>query len=328
MSINKNQTYYTDRDDEYLKDLKNFIEDNYNISVIDIQKAKRGYMAETYVVLSNEKKLFAKIVSLESHKSVYRDSFEVVDFLNKNNIDFILKNIKTKNSKLTCDFKNDVLGLFEFIEGEHSENYPLSLLFEKYSLIYQINANNLNIKKEDFKSSIVESFKLNASRVKKNKEVFNFLESKKEVIELCEKQLRKLGKKCGKNLKNFHITHGDGQGNVIVLGNVIKIVDWDTPLLSPIERDAWVFLDNQKTLKEFNQILNKNNIKYALKKERLYYYCYLYFFYYLNQNIEIILNLKNEKKINEVFEGIKDLFSKSNWLQKRILIINKDTNIC
>jgi len=324
MSINLNQTYHSDRNNEYVKDLKDCIENNYNVSVISIEKAKRGYMAETYLILTKNKKLFAKIVSLKSHKNIYKNSFKVVEFLNKNGVDFILKNIKTKNNKLTCDFKNNVLGLFEFIEGEHSENYSLNLLFEKYSFIYQVSTNGLDIKRENFGSSILIDFKINLFKIRKNKKIINFLKSKKEIIKSYEERLKKIGKECRKDLNDFYLTHGDAQGNIMVLENNIKIVDWDTPLLSPIERDAWIFLDNEKTLGEFSQILDKNNIKYKFKKERLYYYCYFYFFYYLNQNIEIILNLKNEEKINEVFEGTKDLFSNSNWLQKRILVINKD----
>lgn len=325
MSVNPNQTYYNDRN---LDHVKNFIENKYDIVVTNIEIAKRGYMAETYIVSTEKSKFFAKTVYLNSHKDVYQNSFKVVDFLNRNNIDFILKNIRTKNNELTCEFEKGIFGLFNFIEGEHSDNYPLSLLFKKYSLIYQVNANDLDIKKEDFKSDIIELFELNLSKIKNNellyKEVINFFDSNKDLIEEYMKKLSKIGNQCSKDLNDFHITHGDGQGNIIVNGNNITIIDWDTPLLSPIERDAWVFLDNQVVLNEFSEVLNENSINYKFKKERLRYYCLFYFFYYLALEMEIIISLNDETKIKKIFEDIKDLFSPSNWLCKKLSVISTD----
>ena len=79
-----------------IETLKKLIEEKYDVSINDIEPAKRGYMAETYKISAKQGDFFAKIVSLESHKAIYRDSFKVVDFLNKNGIDFILKNMKQK----------------------------------------------------------------------------------------------------------------------------------------------------------------------------------------------------------------------------------------
>jgi len=314
------------------KKLKTFIEEQYSISINEIQPAKRGYMAETYKVSARQGDFFAKIVSLESHKAIYQNSFKVIDFLNRNGIDFIPKNIKTANNELFCNLETTTLGLFKYVVGEHSEDYPLSMLFEKYSKIYKISTKNLDIRKEDFSASSIDLYESNLAEIKskKNKEVLReiiqYLDSKKEIIKLYKQRLRQLGKQCSKNLNDFHITHGDGQGNVIVNGSDITIIDWDTPLLSPIERDSWVFLDNQNILKEFSEIINKNNIKYTLKKERLYYYCYFYFFYYLAEFIEMIENIEKETKTRKLFEEIKDLFSNTNWMYKK-LIISNDFNL-
>jgi hypothetical protein len=130
----------------------------------------------------------------------------VVDFLNKNGINFILKIIKTKNGDLVCDFENSVFGLFEYIEGEHSEDYPLSMLFEKYSKIYQIDTRNLDIKKENFRASSIGLYESNLEKIrsKNNKGVFNeiiqYFDSKEELIEKYKEQLVNLGKLCSRAL--------------------------------------------------------------------------------------------------------------------------------
>lgn len=324
MSVNANQSFYIEREREYIDALRVFLNNAYGFLIDTIELTKRGYMAETYIAITKENRFFVKIVSLASHKEVYRESFRVIDFLNQNNIDFISKNIKTKDGKLTCDFEGGVVGLFEYIDGEHSDDYPLESLFEKYSLIYKVNVDNLNIKREDFRASTVELFESNLAKMKEDnfryEKIISFFESKKEAIEKYKNRVKSIGKNCEINKNDFHVTHGDGQGNVIICQDGIKIIDWDVPLYSPIERDAWVFLDNQKTLDRFNKIINKNDIHYTLKKERLYYYCFLFFFYYLAEEIEIVMNIEDEKKIEKVFGDMQDLFSNSNWLYMRMSI--------
>lgn len=207
MSLNKNQIYYGSRDADYMNNLKNYINENHDVDIIDIELAKRGYMAETYKAISKKGKFFVKIVSLESHKKTYKESFDVVDFLNQKGIDFIIKNIKTRNGNLTCDFEGGVLGLFNFVEGEHSEDYPLKKLFEKYSLIYKVNPSNLNIRKENFKGNAIELFELNFNKVKMSKdrygEVIDFFDSKMELIKTYKQKLRSIGKQCNSNLNKF-----------------------------------------------------------------------------------------------------------------------------
>lgn len=40
---------------------------------------------------------------------------------------------------------------------------------------------------------------------------------------------------------SFHITHGDAGGNCILSKEQLFLVDWDSCLLAPIERDAWIY---------------------------------------------------------------------------------------
>lgn len=59
------------------------------------------------------------------------------------------------------------------------------------------------------------------------------------------------------------------------------MVDWDDALLAPPERDAWVmgFCDWARCL--FQKSLRQQGIVYTLRPERLAYYGYYMFFFWL-----------------------------------------------
>lgn len=324
--------YFQERNIAYLNKLKDFIALHYGFNIKSIEPAKRGCMAETYTIDSKEGKFFVKIVSFSAHKKIYKESFQVVDYLNKQpGIDFILKNVRTKKGELSSVFKKNILGVFQFEEGEHTEEYPLEMLFEKYALIYEVKVKKIKIKKEDFKTSSLDLYTEKFSEFKKKtsfREVVDFLNSKNELIKKRKKEFKKIARICEKDFHNFYITHGDGQGNVIFNKKRITIIDWDTPLLAPIERDAWVFLRKKDILKLFNEIMKKNGIDYTLKKERLCYYCYSYFFYYLAEYLEWLENAKGEEAAKKILKEIKSIFLNSNWLNENMVLAEKVCSNC
>ena len=73
---------------------------------------------------------------------------------------------------------------------------------------------------------------------------------------------------------------------MIVDGDKYFIVDWDNPVLAPPERDAWVMCNRDWAREAFKNALNQNGISYTLRQEYLAYYCYDFFFYYLNVFLE------------------------------------------
>jgi len=70
---------------------------------------------------------------------------------------------------------------------------------------------------------------------------------------------------------------------VIVSEGKYHIVDWDDPRLAPPERDAWFCMHWNWATAAFNKALRENGIEYALRIERMAYYCYQYFFFYLKK---------------------------------------------
>jgi hypothetical protein len=112
--------------------------------------------------------------------------------------------------------------------------------------------------------------------------ILALLKNKREEIDVNARRLRHFSEICAGDESGFAFTHGDAGGNVLVRGGNYRIVDWDTPLFAPPERDAWFCLHLPWAMQAFHGALRQNGIGYTLRPERLAYYCYHMYFYYLN----------------------------------------------
>ena len=80
--------YKTERDDQYITRLADFILKEYGITVSTITPANRGFYAETWKIITGGNSYFVKIVYTSTHKAVYENSFPVIDHMNRHGIDF------------------------------------------------------------------------------------------------------------------------------------------------------------------------------------------------------------------------------------------------
>jgi len=114
---------------------------------------------------------------------------------------------------------------------------------------------------------------------------------------------------CGSNVAPLFITHGDAGGNYLTDGDKGYIVDWDTPILTSPERDAWFCMHWDWAVNAFHDALRENGINYSLRPERLAYYCYHMFFFYLNAYIDRFILNGDTPGFDEYLDGwIEDSF--------------------
>ncbi|MCL2771940.1 MAG: hypothetical protein FWD71_01205 [Oscillospiraceae bacterium] len=82
------------RDNEYINNLRDFIQRVYQITPITLKPAKRGYYGETWRLETAENtRYFLKMVYPAAHKLVYERSFPIIQHLCDHDIDFIRRRL-------------------------------------------------------------------------------------------------------------------------------------------------------------------------------------------------------------------------------------------
>ena len=273
------------RDEAYIRRLRDFIGESYLLQPTGITPARRGYFGETWRVDCGEDCFFAKLVH-GYHAVRYQRSFPVIDHLCAHGIDSISRIVKTRDGGLYTYFEGGVLGLFDWIEGENREDDSTKPHeYQILARIYAVDPTGLNIPREDFSARAADHFFECRARVK-DEAILALLEHKREEIEQSARRLRHFSERCAGDGTGFAITHGDAGGNVLVRGDSYRIIDWDISLLAPPERDAWFWMHRPWAMEAFHSALRQNGIRYTLRPDRLAYYCYHMYFYYLNEILD------------------------------------------
>jgi Ser/Thr protein kinase RdoA (MazF antagonist) len=263
-----------------------FIKNVYDIDIINLTVAKRGFYGETWRLDVKGGSFFLKVVYPAVHKPVYKRSFQIIRHLCDHGIDFISRIKKTKDGRLFAQFDGAVLGIFDWIDGENIQNKKTKI--EEYKMlakVYTVLPGEISIPCEDFSVYNADRFfkQWNALKDEPLKSLF---EKNRMKIEQRAERLHRFSKLCSGDIADFYITHGDAGGNFIENGDRYYIVDWDNPIYAPVERDAWFCMSWDWAMNAFHNSLRENGINYTLRPERLAYYCYEYFFFYLNAYLD------------------------------------------
>jgi len=280
------------RDAEYIAGLGEFIHTEYGIVSDRLTTTKRGFYGETWCLECGRKRYFIKIVYAPEHLEIYKRSFSVVRHLCDHGIDFISKIIETKTGKLFSYYDNAIVGVFDWIDGELTENDETKIPeYKMLAKVYTVPSTGLTIPRENF-SGVTSDLFYDKLKSLKDKQLSLLLEKYCNKIEHRAKRLKHFTSLCRSDKTGFVITHGDAGGNLIVCDNESKyfIVDWDTAILAPPERDAWVMCSKEWARNAFQSALHDNRIFHTLKHERLAFYCYDFFFYYLNAFLDASTN--------------------------------------
>jgi hypothetical protein len=298
------------RSDEYIEKLLDFVRSEYGIDAIGIYPAKRGFYAETWKLKTADCSYFIKVVYPVTHKSVYKKSFLVIDHMNRHGIDFISRIVKTTQGNLSVYFNDAVLGVFDWIDGENREDEKTKIReYKMLAKIYTVPTEDLIIQRENFSADSADTFFQQCSTLSSDTPLYTLFEQHRKKIEHRAKRLRLFSERCCNDVSSFVITHGDAGGNYIASNGIDYIVDWDMPILAPPERDAWFCMHWDWAMEGFHNALQQNGLGYTLRQERLAYYCYHMFFFYLNAYIDRYTQIGITEGIEEYMSGwLEDAF--------------------
>lgn len=298
---------------EYINRLLAFIQMEYQLDQpLSITPTKRGYYGETWRLDTLNNSYFIKLDYSIAHQSVYERSFPIIEHLNKHGISFISRIIKTSRGTLSAQFDGAVLGVFDWINGENVETDETKISeYKMLAKVYTISHDGLSIPVENFAGSSSDRFFEQWGELK-NEQLCYLFEKKRTKLESRATRLKHFATMCHGDTTGFHITHGDAGGNLIVNGDRYYIVDWDDPIVAPPERDAWNMLCYRDWAKcVFHKSLRNHGIDYTIRPERLAYYCYYNFFFYLTEYLDGFTQLNTTQLIN----GIEQYFD--GWTEDR-----------
>lgn len=251
----------------------------------------------------------------EHHRGSLQNSLPVIRYMTDSGIGFIPKVIGTKTGCLYSRFRQGTAVVFEHIPGELSENYTTEQLYGLLARVYRLNTDGLEMETETFEGKKAEVFQDLQSRPELPAGVKTALAEKSPDISRYLGRLMQLSAVCKGNKEHFHITHGDAGGNCVISGGRLSIVDWDGAMLAPIERDAWIYICDKAAMDKINSILLENGIAYELEQNRLCYYCYDFFFHYLNEYLRSLA--ENQWQREEIAKGLVGYLADC-WIYERL----------
>ncbi len=305
------------RDKGYIRRLSDVLYGQYGMIAAEITPANRGYYGETWKVRANSGCYFLKMDYLPFHQKRFQQSLSVVEYLCERGIDFVGKIIKAREDKLYFHFDTAVGGLFEWVDGEQVEtDETKSAEYQMLCQIYRLTKPGFNIPTASFSDDAAMHFYKQWETLKSAPKtdgdcaVLAVLERFKQEISHCASRLSKLAELCRQDESAFYLTHGDAGGNFFIGNGRNYILDWDEVMYAPLERDAWVMGCYDWARKLFNDTLKVNGISYQLRPERLAFYCYHMYFFYLN---EFLMTHPISDKSQRIAEYLED-----GWIKSRI----------
>lgn len=269
----------------YKAALADFILEQYGVACT-LSEAERGFYGETWIAQSAAMRYFVKLDYSRWHRQIYTDSLGVLEYMTRSGITFAGGALRAAGGALHTEFSGGALAVFRYIEGVHTEDYPLSRLFGKLSLVYALalpEAGSVPLARDILTARAYDEFALRLASFQadtgtpeksalagKFREKSGLIAHRAQRLRLFAERIKKAPP------EKLVITNGDAGGNVII-GDDFSIIDWDEVRLAPPERDAWFFVQREGQTEEIERTLG-----FRLRPDIMAFYCYSMFFDYLN----------------------------------------------
>lgn len=302
--------------------LRNKIESEYGLSVKALALAPRQFVAETYVVqLESNAKYFCKVVTKPVWIPKIIASLPTLNAMKDAGIERIGYPVHTKNHELYVKDNDELIILFNYIEGAQSYDYDYYTFGKLLGEIHQItNKIETDIPVESFKFDIKDVFEKQYNDILASKEknpvaqyLKEVLKQNKEEIDKYYEVLQKLIAQTPRTKTDLVITHGDAGGNVLVkFPTDIYIIDWDEILLAPRERDLWVLEHESKFVAGYKSVVPNFAVNEIARD-----FCIVnQYFYYIAYYFDEILGDGSEGYKREKLKSFSDFFT--GWIKPYI----------
>ena len=243
------------------------ISDSYDICIQNSTDAPRQFVAETYIIHTENQRFFCKVISKPLFLHQVEKSLPVTMVLSHVGFNEMAKPILTKNNMPFVINDGSLIALFEYVDAPQSYEYD-AFTFGK--LIAK-----LHNKTEEVIEHVKEEISTDDFQFEFAKQVFDHLKkiAIKETNNQLEKRLALLISNSIEKIKSyldtfqrvtsalsssstpFVLTHGDAPGNILVKSPTdLCIVDWDGLQLAPAERDLVFMADHLEFLRGYHEL--------------------------------------------------------------------------
>lgn len=304
------------RDQNYLKELKDCIINNYGLNISKITKASRGVDGETWIAIASRKRYFVKISYYLSHKARFINSIKTLNILNKNKIKYLNSIIKTNNGEDYTNFNNGILAIYTYVKGEIDYRYPYNKLIRILTPVYKIKSDFKGLTYEDLKIKDLISRVKNEIKSPYDSKLSKVIGDNLDKLNVYLNGLEYYYNRIDKNTP-MYITHGDACVNVMVSRNEKCLIDWDDSIVAPIERDCWFFIDSKEKISYINKYFKRNQLNYKLSTDMLFFYAY-------KRAVEYIDELINKYKTTSYADNLDEINEILNgWVSDKLESIKK-----
>jgi spectinomycin phosphotransferase len=221
--------------------------EHYGLADVTLTPAPRGFVAETYYVDSGSGRYFAKLVKIGHDSEILEQSLPVLQALRQLGVEAINYPIPNRDGCLSVVVGVQILVLFNSIAGQTNDHFPLEPYVKVLAQVHQLSDQiQVTLPSETFDLEFKNDLMPQLERLRTG--IFDHPQERALqtwVIERYEAILRDLSllEATIEPLRSASmptvLTHGDAAGNVVYDGNRLSVIDWDTVLFAPRERDTW-----------------------------------------------------------------------------------------
>ncbi len=240
--------------------------DEYGLNFRDIRPANRGFYGLTWKAVTDEGALFLKADPWPQHQQGFRDGLLAVRFLMDKGIGFIPALRSAKDGRLSVPHEDMVLAVFDYLDGEHLEHASVAQQYGQLARVYRLGTAGLLLPREDFLASVLDRYGQLRAQEGLPVQVLRTLDEKADLLAHAARRLRAFSAVCADQPDGFYLTRGDAGGNCILVGEEPCLVDWDSALIAPPERDAWINIWSPKALTQIDTILMQEGLPYLLRQ--------------------------------------------------------------
>lgn len=291
----------------------------YGAEAVSIAPARRGFVAETYDArLGDGRRVFVKWLPTWADAlrgSAMRDGLAVAERLSALGL-AVTSPWRTVSGDLSTTLDGRIVSVFDYIEGEPGEvldhrmgpgccSYEFEALVGLLAQIHEATP-RLNVAlpahtfsldfAPAFESAFASAFAPAASGA--HAALQALIEPYRPQIEADWAELQAMAQACRVGRSTQVLTHGDLGGDNLILGadGRLYAVDWDYPLLAPVERDSWFLTCDREAEAAFLAAYRRTHPDYRLDPLMRRFYLFSRFFEDLPGYVDIILGPEPEER--------------------------------